>query len=365
MNIYEIPIVKITDETPDTYTIQLKNIYPDIFTYSPGQYLTVIANIDGKEERRAYSLSSSPYIQDHLAITIKRISGGKVSNYLRDTFKEGMKLKVLPPQGNFCLTLEPIQCKHYIFIGAGSGITPLMSMLSSVLAIEPLSKVSLFYGCRNEDAIIFQHQLSELGKRHSGRFNVYISLSQPSPMWNGNKGRIDREKIYDLMLDLFLVDENQKLYFICGPEEMMIAVEEGLQKHAIHSGFIYKEYFNTTLVPKNPNTHLSAALLNEISSSQQAPDILEREIIFLHKDKAHLINVSPDESILAAILTYGLDISYSCMNGICSSCKLMLEDGEVFQKVSLGLSEKENVAGYILSCQAHPLDNNVIVKSEE
>lgn len=353
----ELVVAKVVDETEDAYSIYLENSLETPYTYKPGQYLTIEVLIDGEAHRRAYSLSSSPHHNKLLQVTIKQLPGGLVSNYLYETLKPGNSLKVASPKGNFFIETDPTQCKHYIFIAGGSGITPIYSMIESILSEEQLSKVSLWYGNRNEESIIFKENILKLKRLYSDRFDLLISLSRPSAEWSGNRGRLDTERIYQLIMELFMVDVYKKAYFICGPEGMIAAAREAMEQHAIHPGDIYVEHFNVS--PDQTEEP------EETSAEEALLDLQDREItLILNEEKLKLV-VKKDESILDAALAAGYNLSYACKSGICSSCMAKLNKGKVHMDLTAGLSEKELEDSYILTCQAHPLDSDVEIEAEE
>ena len=246
-NFYELPVKAIIDETPEAYTICFENLNPELFTYQAGQYLTLKVEIEGEEYRRAFSLSSSPDLDQDLHITIKRIPNGKVSNFLKDHLEVGDLVDVMPPMGGFKILPELDRQRHYIMLGAGSGITPLMSMIKTVLHREPLSKVSLWYGNRTQEDIIFDKQLQKLKSEYPDRLGIFHTLSQPEGTWRGRKGRLNKQNVYDLLLDLFMVDTYRKQYFICGPEAMIVDACEALEMFGVAKDKIHYELFTIFL----------------------------------------------------------------------------------------------------------------------
>ncbi len=367
LHFYALPIDEIRDESPEAYTLFFQNPNPEVFRYFAGQYLTVRVKIDGTEYRRAYSLCSAPGIDERLAISLKRVEGGRVSNYLRDHYQVGDKLELMPPMGRFRIEPDPERSLHYILIGAGSGITPLFSMLKTVLHQEPLSKVSLWYGNRHESSIIFQEELTALGKYFGERLHVYYTLSQPSPDWKGFTGRLDETRIYDLLLELFMQDEYRKRYFLCGPQGMMEAAERAMDKHSVNFDDVEREFFNAPLLT---DEQIEAAQRSPSQEVKTYPDgeieypLLTQEVRFSSHEGRHLLTVSAQQSILDAALEAGLEPPYSCLAGTCSTCKARLVSGVVALDESIGLSEAELEQGYILTCQAHPLDEKVEVAFE-
>lgn len=359
---YQAEIARIQDETAEAYTIYLKNPDPEVFTYLPGQYLTLKVNIDGEAFRRAFSLSSAPAVDELLALTIKRIPGGKVSNHLRDHFKAGDTLEVMRPMGHFVIDPSPDKSHHYILMGGGSGITPLMSMTRAVLYHEPLSVVSLWYGNRNEESIIFQDQLAELQSRYGDRLRIYHTLSKPESGWKGFRGRLDAERIYDLLSDLFMTDEYRKQYFVCGPTGLMEDALTALDKHAVFSTDVFREHF-TAPVPSEEEVE-QAYQQAAAASGENGQEETFHHVHLLIDGEEHELHVSSRHSILDAAIEANLDAPYACQAGVCTTCRARVVSGEVRMDYDEGLSDVEKEEGYILACQAHPLGDDVVVEFE-
>lgn len=328
------------------------------FDYIQGQYLTLKFEVNGEEVRRSYSMSSSP-MEDHLAVTVKRVDGGLISNHIHDKINEGDSIEVMKPEGRFYTKLSADNRKTYYMFGAGSGITPLMSIIKTVLEKEPQSTIYLLYGNRNEECIIFKEQLGQLQSRYENQLIVEHILSQPkrsksgglrglfskgSLSWEGLVGRIDKAHV-----NRFL-ETNPPLYkdaeyFICGPGQMIQAVDKALNDRGIDSKRIHAEYFST--VPG--------------SEDQAAPGA----IVANAKVKVHLdgdeyeITVTEDETVLDVLIAQRIDAPYSCTSGSCSSCLGKLIKGSVHMEVHHALDDDEVAEGYILTCQAHPTSNDV------
>lgn len=361
---HPLPIKSIKDETSEAYTLSFENPDTEIFKYSAGQYLTLRLWIEAEEYRRAFSLSSSLYVDTDLQITIKRVPNGKVSNYIRDHLKQGDIIDVMPPMGGFRIDPVTDKQRHYILIGAGSGISPLMSMLKTVLYVEPLSKVSLWYGNRDETSIILYKQLENLKKKYKDRLYIYYSLTQPSPKWKGGKGRLDEQHIYDLILKLFMVDTYRKQYYICGPEGMMLAAQEAFARHAINPKDVHQEYYSAPLIDHPEDVEASQTEKVEDGITPSHPDIETQEVIVQLDGGLYRLTVQPTQTILDAALEDKLDPPYTCQVGICTSCRAKLIKGKVHMDESMGLSADEIEQGYILTCQAHPMSDDVRLEWE-
>jgi ring-1,2-phenylacetyl-CoA epoxidase subunit PaaE len=313
--------------------------------YAAGQFLTVIPNIAGEKPRRSYSLSSSPATDMSPAITIKRIPGGLVSNFLCDNIKVGDSVEVIEPMGNFVIEPDAHASKNYVFIGAGSGVTPLMSMIKTLLNREPKSKIHLIYGSRHEDQIIFKKQLDALETEFSTRLTVLHVISQPAANWPGLKGRINQAStVYYLKQELG-IEIAKAHYYLCGPLEMMEEVQKALAIFEVPSTQIHKELFNTAPA---------------VETAESDNDVA-REITLVFEGKSHQITVQPHETILEAALEADLDIPYSCQAGMCTACMGLCTSGKVVMDEEDGLTAGEIQKGYILTCVAHPKSDGVVI----
>ncbi len=336
-----ITIKALRPETPDTFTLVLEKPASG-FSYLPGQYLTIRPTINGQKPPRAYSLSSSPYLDSDLEVTIKRLPGGLVSNYIWENLRPGDQIEVFPPLGNFTVQPTPGRSLQYFFIAAGSGITPIMGMIRSILFAEPKSKILLLYGSRDQEHIIFRDRLDELVQKHSDRLEVLHTLSRPFSGWEGRVGRLSEEWIVSELGRI-----RQRLLpietYLCGPSDMMQMAIEALTKAKVPREKIHTEYFTAPL-PEVVQTEIPA---------QEAVATIKLD------GKVHRVVVKPGQSILRAAQEAGLDPPYACEEGICCTCRAKLYRGQVHMAVREALSDWEIEKGYILTCQAVPLTPEV------
>ncbi|MDX9790973.1 MAG: FAD-binding oxidoreductase, partial [Candidatus Kapabacteria bacterium] len=324
--------------------------------YKHGQYVTLKVPVNGNENRRAYSICTSPVADNKLSITVKKVDDGVVSRYINETLKIGDKIEVMPPLGNFTIDLNPANKGVYFLIGAGSGITPLMSILKTILTVEPLSSVYLLYQNRNEDSIIFSGQLGELADKYAGRFYVTHILSKPSPTWKGEQGRLDSSFI-EKFINLNAKDDILKAhFFLCGPQGLMHESEIALKNLKIASYQIHKELF--TIAQSNDETNDSIVL-------DSADEIITRKVkIILYSEEIEFL-VEPDETVLTAAQREGQDPPFSCQIGACSTCRAKLVSGKVYMDERDSLTDEEIEEGYILTCQSHPLTDDVVVDYDD
>jgi ring-1,2-phenylacetyl-CoA epoxidase subunit PaaE len=345
-NYYTLKIKNVVQETKDTITIHFKQPIFKKVKYKSGQFLTLIMMINGKKERRSYSMSSAPNLDDTLAITVKRVAGGLVSNYLNDHAKEGDSIEVMEPMGNF--TLEPNKdlARHIVLFGAGSGITPLMSILKSTLFFEPKSIVSLLYGNRHEGSIIFRKQLDELKQKFGDRLNIVHSLTEPDSLWGGYKGRIDNVSALNFLNLVPKMPVTE--YFMCGPLGMMDEVKQALQKLKVPANQIHFESFTP-----------AAPTAEKIASTKNLQDHIVTIVMNGVETK---INVPANKTILEAALDEGLDLPFSCQSGLCTACMCKKISGEMIMTDGEGLSQSEIDKGFVLVCVGHPTSDNLVLE---
>lgn len=355
---FTLTVKEVRPETSDAVTVYF-SIPEDIkseFAYKAGQYLTLKFSINGKEVRRAYSMCSSPLEQD-IAVTVKKVKKGLVSSYINEHLKAGQTVEVMQPDGRFTPALDADQRKTYYLFGAGSGITPLMSILQTILEEEPQSAVHLLYGNRNEDSILFKDLLDQLLKRYAGQLSVTHTLSQPkrekpkglsglfakgTVAWEGLTGRIDANSINRFLLD-HPNNAREADYFICGPGPMIDAVEKVVHDLGVDKKHIHIEHFTANLDPNAPH-------VVGVSGAQ---------VIATLNGRVHTAPVPPNKTILDALLDQKLDPPYSCTSGACSSCMAKVLKGSVKMDACYALDDEEVSNGFILTCQSHPTSPEV------
>ena len=360
LKFFKLKVAKVKQETHDAVSIsfELPEDLKESFQYKPGQYLTVKINVDGQEFRRAYSLSSSPVMDELLTITTKRVDKGIVSNYLNDHIKPGDFLEVMPPMGNFVPDIDPNRQRTYIFFSGGSGITPVFSIMKSVLELEPHSKILLFYGNRNAESIIFHQELMELRERYPDRVETIHSLDEYSATWEGYKGRMDRDKANYLLNKYARGVAAHAEYFLCGPSGMMREVELALQDKLIPKSKIHKENFTSSLNLEEDTATQSAGAGG--AAAEAAETSPAGELNFPVKAKIILdgreteIEIKEDETVLEAAIDADLDPPFACQIGACSTCRAKLREGKVSMDEREALTDEEMDEGYILTCQSRP-----------
>ncbi|HRF41377.1 MAG: ferredoxin--NADP reductase [Saprospiraceae bacterium] len=357
---HSLRVKEVVKETSDTATLvfEIPQELTETFQYTQGQYLTLRLSINGKEQRRSYSMCSSPLEKD-IAVTVKRVKNGVVSNYLNDRVQAGNMLDVMEPEGRFFTPLDPDNRKTYYLFGAGSGITPLFSILKTALEQEPQSFVHLLYGNRSEDSIIFKNQLDALQRRYDGQFTVDYILSKPKRdkpgglaglfskgtlSWQGKTGRINAVEVNKFLEEHPLRNKNAE-YFICGPGDLIDAVEKSLLEKGIDKKHIHAERFVST----------------HIAEADRIQGVGGAEVAVQLNGKTVSINVPAGKTILDVLIDKKHNPPYSCTSGACSTCIAKVTEGSVKMDVCYALDEDEVAQGFILTCQAHPTTPKVAV----
>lgn len=360
---HTLQVKDIIKETESCVTVlfEINEENKENFKFTAGQYLTIKADIGGEDVRRAYSISTGKN-EDSIGVSVKKIKDGKMSNYLNSTVKVGDKLEVMKPDGKFTLiTHVDIQKDHYFF-AAGSGITPVMSMLKSMLEDEPKSTAYLLYGSKDEDNIIFKNQLEELQSRYEGQLVVDHTLSKPSKdksdgimgilgksktNWKGMKGRIDSAKVARFIQDNPPKSENVE-YYVCGPGDMIDTVKTTLMGNGVSKKDINQEYFTT----------------GEAGSAEIANATAGASLVALLNGEEIKLQIEDGKSLLDTLLDAGHEAPYSCTSGACSTCMAKVTKGTVEMEACFALDDDEIEEGYILTCQAHPTSSEVVIDFE-
>lgn len=322
------------------------------FSFAPGQYLTLRTSMDGEEVRRSYSICSSPD-DNEIRIAVKKVDGGAFSSWALDELKPGDKLDVMTPTGRFGVSHRPEEARVHVGFAAGSGITPVMSILKGILAREPNSRFFLFYGNRTTSGILFRQALEELKDRFMGRLSVFHVLSQEEQDIPILQGRLDRDKVEVLLRSLVPAAAVDHV-FVCGPVEMSNEIAATCVQLGISPENIHVERFVSGLGGK-PRPKAVIAL--------EAPPKAIASLVVDGKRKN--VPVAHGEAILDAALRAGMDLPFACKGGMCSTCRAKLVEGEARMEVNYSLEPWELQAGFILTCQAHPVSDRVVVDYDQ
>lgn len=335
-------------ETLDTVSIILEETEGKIESFIPGQFLTFLFKENGKEIRRGYSISSTPAELPFLRVTIKKVHQNSQSSNCVAKLKVGQVIKSLPPLGNFTVKQNNNPGNKIIMFGAGSGITPLFSMLKHLMLNDGNAIVHLMYGNRNENSIIFKKELEELTKSFNEKFSVTNILSKPDINWNGLRGRITKTSAIEFLKSLGINDANDYEYYICGPSGMMNEVFKALEELNVNPKNIHRENFST-----------------KILTSGESIDEVVREVTIFINGRKNVVLINPGETILQKALEAGLEVPNSCQIGECGTCRARLLSGQVKLVNQTSLSEHDIADGYILTCVGYPASDNVVVLYED
>ena len=352
IHFHPLRVKKIEKETADCVSIEFdvpENL-KETFQFKQGQNLTIKKMLNGEELRRNYSICTSPF-DNKLKVAVKKTEGGLFSTYANEQLKAGDVLEVLPPTGKFYTKLNASQKKNYVAFAAGSGITPILSIIKTTLLTEPQSEFALVYGNRTKNSIIFKEELEALKDKFMERFSLYHILSKEKTETEINYGRIDVDKLqllFNKLIDLKNCDE----FFLCGPEEMIFCIKAYLETRGIASDQIHFELFT---VPGQKKSEIRNQK-SEINSSPKAKVSIKLDGILFDFDLNY-----DGESILDAALKQGADLPYACKGGVCTTCKAKLIEGKVSMDVNWGLESDEVAKGFILTCQSHPTTGKIVV----
>lgn len=323
------------------------------FEYIQGQHLTLKADIDGQDIRRSYSICQGVNEQQ-LQVGIKAIDGGVFSNYANSELKAGMTLEVMPPQGHFYTELNADNEKHYLFIAVGSGITPNLSHIRSILANEPKSKVTLIYGNKSTPLMMFRENLSFIKNQYLDRFqqiNLFTREEHEAELFNG---RICGQKIIDLDAARVIEIKTFSDVFICGPEAMINEVAEAFKHWGFSDEQIHYELFFSGSAEQ-------AAAESQKRRAEKFGERISTVSVKVSGRKTFLELSASGENILEAAMDSGADLPFSCKGGVCATCKAKVTKGEVEMDLNHSLTEQEVKDGFILTCQAHPVSEEVEV----
>ncbi len=348
---YELLVKKIVHETKDALRIVFEHPTTEKLNYTSGQFLTLIVPIEGKEVRRAYSLCSAPTVDEDLAVAVKRVDKGVMSNWLATHLKEGDRVKVMEPMGQFTTVYDANNKRHIIMFAGGSGITPLMSLIKSTIACEPNSIISLIYCNRDIDSIIFHHELENMQTSYEGRVHVIHVLDNAPMNWQGYSGLLNHDMLMKLFERLPNWGINNTTYLMCGPEGMMKNVESLLASHEIPKEKIFKESFVQGTIDKENKKETAG------DGEEKA-----REVTIRYDGNEYKVLVQPGRAILETALDSGIDLPYSCQSGLCTACRGKALSGKVKLDEEEGLSASERAEGYVLTCVGHPLTDDVVIE---
>ena len=343
-------VLEVRRETADCVSVALEVPNAETFSFVAGQYLTLRSTINGQEVRRSYSLCSSP-LSGELRVAIKQVEQGIFSTWANTELKAGDTIQTMPPMGNFALEIEPSDEQTYVGFAAGSGITPVLSILKTVLERAPKAKFILFYGNRKTNSIIFKTELEDLKDAYMGRLEVHHVLSRED---QGNDllfGRIDEARAAQFAVQIPGVKAAAG-HFLCGPEAMIKGVQSALEQAGVASMNIHFELF-TSAAPAAEKAPAASA-----SSGDAAVTVV------LDGEETHFTQ-GPKDFILDSALDAGADVPYACKGAVCCTCRAKVLEGEVEMAMNYSLTDDEVAEGFVLTCQSMPRSPKVTVSFDE
>ena len=348
---HPLRISKIIRETPECVSLvfEIPENLKESFQYREGQNITIKSNLEGQEIRRSYSICAAPHEQT-LKVAVKKVDHGLFSTFANEKLKEGDQLEVMAPTGRFNAHLSGSESPSYLAIAAGSGITPVISIIKHSLKTQPACDFTLVFGNRNRGSIIFFDELQALKDKYLGRLNLINILSRERMDTDIHYGRIDGEKL--AALSDILPYRNFKAVYLCGPEKMIFEASEFLEKQGLKKDSIHFELFTA---PGQVSAQKAATV--EVTETNQGP--ISKVEITLDGRTFQMELPYHGKSILDAALQHGADLPFACKGGVCSTCRAKVTEGEVDMDVNYALEEEEVEKGFILTCQGHPRSSHV------
>ena len=342
---HSLKVMELRRETPDCVSVSLEvpAELQDTFQFLPGQYLTLRHWIAGEDVRRSYSICAAPAEGD-LRVAVKAVPEGRFSSFANRGLAVGDVLDVMPPMGNFVWKAGEIPSGHDVFFAAGSGITPILSMLKTGLATAPGRVFTLFYGNSRSDSVIFLEELEALKNTYIGRLAIHHVLSREFPGSDLFFGRIGKDKC-DALLDKLVDQEEVDNFYICGPNEMLEGVRQSLEARGVAAQRIHFERFSSEGLAPATRPSVGAG----IEKFAVEVEITQDGNIF------HFAMDSRSETLLDAAQRSGADLPYACKGGVCCTCMARLTEGKVEMALNYALEADQLDQGYILTCQAYPL----------
>ena len=348
---YKVEVDSVNKTTADCSIVSLKinNGLSDEFQFIQGQYLTLKAEIDGESVQRAYSLCSAPH-DNQWHVAVKKVEGGKFSTFVNEELKAGDELEVMPPDGKFYVNVEPESDRHYVAFAAGSGITPIYSIIKTHLEKEADASFQLFYVNSSVNSIILKEEIEALKNRFMDRFQVFHFLTREDRSIDFFNGRLDQKKLEHIFEEICSM-ENSDHYFLCGPQEMIFTIRDYLLEKGVDKQKMHFELFTSS----TGNVQYKKKLKEELKG-------LVSDITILEGGKSFNFKIEQgSNNILEAGLAQSADLPFACKGGVCCTCRAKLIEGDVDMEVNYALEQEEIDAGYILTCQAVPKSDKVIV----
>ena len=362
---HSLSVAKVRKLTDDAMAVHLKVPLDlqETYRFTQGQFVTLRTQIDGEELRRSYSVccAVSEYTaRSEIVVGIKAIPGGRFSNWVKDNLRAGHSVDTLPPDGRFFIPLDPSQARRYLAFAGGSGITPILSLIKTTLEEEPHSRFTLFYGNRTVSGVMFAEELSALKNRYLGRLSIYHIISDEPQEIDLYEGVLNKAKCVEL-LESLAIPALLSGVFVCGPAMMMDAAESALAEVGVPSRHIRIERFGTPLP--------SAVASNKSGLSAQPASVSAgkmAQVSLIVGGKTRRLSIPyQGQSVLDCGLAAGLDLPYACKGGVCCTCRARVLEGKVVMDRNYTLEQQEIDRGFVLSCQAHPVTESLVISYDE
>lgn len=351
---HPLTVTEIRKTIRDAVVVTLRPENGADFDFIQGQYLTFRREFDGAELRRSYSICAGKN-ESTLQVGIKKVDGGAFSTWANEDLKPGDTLEAMPPMGSFFTRLDPSQARNYLGFAGGSGITPVLSILKTTLAIEPDSSFTLVYANRGVNTIMFREELEDLKNIYMGRLTVIHVLESDAQDIDLFTGRVDAEKcsaLFKHWIDIATIDTA----FICGPEPMMLGIAAALRDHGLSDEQIKFELFASAQPGR---------LERKASTSGDGTTTKTTEASVTLDGSARSFIMDKEQTILDAALENAIDAPYACKAGVCSTCRCKVLEGEVEMVANHALEDYEVQRGYVLSCQSYPVTDRVVVDYDQ
>jgi ring-1,2-phenylacetyl-CoA epoxidase subunit PaaE len=350
---HTLKVKDIRKETSDSVSVAFDipaQIQPE-FQFKQGQYITLKLTVNGEEIRRSYSICTSPYNEKELRVAVKEVTDGRASVFINRTLKVGDTMEVMTPMGNFYSVLSGNNKKHYALFAGGSGITPMMSILKSVLYIEKQSTVTLVYANRDEESTIFKSEIEKIASEFSDRFTLVSTFDNPKgTVTDLEKGLLTLDKIKEISSTYNLTTADE--YFICGPGPLMENIKQALESLQINKEKIHIEYFSAVA---------DAVSKAESTNNETGAPVNCDLTVMQYGYETHMKLNTKGLTILDAAIEAGVDAPFSCKGAVCCTCRAKVLEGKVKMDNNFALTDAEVEEGFILTCQAHPLTEKVVI----
>ena len=351
---HSLRVAFLTYETRDAVvvTFDVPREQQAAFRFTPGQNLTLRAHFDGKELRRSYSICSAPF-EDKISIAIKRVQDGLFSTWANKELRQGHTIECMTPSGTFGAPVDPGKARHHVAFAAGSGITPVISILKTILHEEPLSLFTLVYGNRSSSSVIFKEELENLKDRYLQRFRLVFILSreqQDVDLFNGRIDRVKADQLFKRWIDPTSID----IAYICGPQTMMEDVYASLTAHGVAKENVRRELFGSS------DRSVRKPIVSEVANHRTCSVTVIQD-----GHRREFLIPRNQHSVLDEALAQGVELPYSCKGGVCSTCRCKLTAGEVEMDINFALEDYEVARGFILPCQSYPITSELVLDFDQ